>query len=90
MSYASFLTAIFDLYGRMRGKDLVGNKTLDLVRKIDTLHSLWPKARFVHLLRDGRDVALSLMHWPRCHTKSQPHSKPGRMTLCQLLHSGGN
>jgi Sulfotransferase family len=72
MSYASFLTAIFDLYGRMRGKDLVGNKTPDLVRKIDTLHSLWPKARFVHLIRDGRDVALSLMNWPRVS-----HKKPG-------------
>jgi Sulfotransferase family len=72
MPYASFLTAIFDLYGRMRGKDLVGNKTPDLVRKIDTLHSLWPKARFVHLIRDGRDVALSLMNWPRVS-----HKKPG-------------
>jgi hypothetical protein len=72
MSYASFLTAIFDLYGRMRGKDLVGNKTPDLVRKIDTLHSLWPEARFVHLIRDGRDVALSLMNWPRVS-----HKRPG-------------
>ena len=72
MSYASFLTAIFDLYGRMRGKDLVGNKTPDLVRKIDTLHSLWPKARFIHLIRDGRDVALSFMNWPRVS-----HKKPG-------------
>jgi hypothetical protein len=72
MPYASFLTAIFDLYGRMRGKDLVGNKTPDSARKIDTLHSLWPEARFVHLIRDGRDVALSLMNWPRVS-----HKKPG-------------
>ena len=74
MSYASFLTAIFDQYGRMRGKDLVGNKTPDLVRKIDKLHSLWPKARFVHLIRDGRDAALSLMNRPGW----EAHKKPGK------------
>ena len=73
MSYASFLTAIFDMYGRIRGKDLVGNKTPDSVRKIDTLHSLWPKARFVHLIRDGRDIALSLMNRPGW----EAHRKPG-------------
>src|SRR4029077_9675774 len=27
------------------------------------LHALWPAARFVHLIRDGRDVALSVMAW---------------------------
>jgi hypothetical protein len=73
MSYASFLTAIFDQYGRMRAKDLVGNKTPDSVRKIDTLHSLWPKARFVHLIRDGREVALSLINRPGW----EAHKKPG-------------
>ncbi len=72
MSYASFVTAIFNQCGKRRGKDLVGNMTPDSVRKIDTLHSLWPMARFVHLIRDGRDVALSLMNWPRVSTK-----KPG-------------
>lgn len=71
-SYARFVTGIFDLYGQARGKNLVGNKTPDFVRRIWTLHELWPEARFVHLVRDGRDVALSLMNWPRVRTK-----KPG-------------
>ena len=72
ISYASFVSGIFDLYGEARGKKAVGNKTPDSVRRIGTLHTLWPKARFVHLIRDGRDVALSLMNWPNVHTK-----KPG-------------
>jgi hypothetical protein len=71
-SYASFVTGIFDLYGEARGKKVVGNKTPDSARRIGTLHTLWPQARFVHLIRDGRDVALSLMNWPSVRTK-----KPG-------------
>ncbi len=72
ISYASFVTAIFDLYGKVQGKALVGNKTPDSVRRVRTLHTLWPGARFVHLIRDGRDVALSLMNWPKVQQK-----KPG-------------
>jgi hypothetical protein len=75
MSYASFVTGIFDLYGKARNKALVGNKTPDSARRMYTLHSLWPEARFVHLIRDGRDVALSLMAWPRV-TQKKPGTFP--------------
>ena len=68
-SYASFLARIFDLYGEKQGKALVGNKTPDSARRMHTLHALWPKARFVHLIRDGRNVALSLMNWSRVAQK---------------------
>jgi hypothetical protein len=65
VSYADFVTGIFDLYGNGRGggKALVGNKTPRYVRSIRTLHGLWPKAKFIHLIRDGRDVALSAINW---------------------------
>jgi len=76
--YASFVTGIFDLYGKARGKKTVGNKTPDSVRRIGTLHALWPEARFVHLIRDGRDVALSLINWPSVRTK-----KPGTFPTWQ-------
>jgi hypothetical protein len=71
ISYGNLVSGIFDLYGGRQGKPLVGDKTPDYVRSIETLHSLWPSARFVHVIRDGRDVALSMMDWP----KSRP--KPG-------------
>jgi hypothetical protein len=70
ISYASFVTGIFDLYGKAQGKKVVGNKTPDSVRRMGTLHALWPKTRFIHLIRDGRDVALSLMNWPSVRTKT--------------------
>jgi hypothetical protein len=69
VSYASLVTGIFDFYGRTQGKSLVGDKTPGYVRKMNTLHALWPKARFVHLIRDGRDVCLSWMNWSKAEKK---------------------
>jgi hypothetical protein len=65
LPYSRFVTGVFDLYGRAFGKELVGDKTPAYVRKIPTLHALWPRARFVHVIRDGRDVALSAVSWRR-------------------------
>jgi hypothetical protein len=64
-TYAAFVQGIFDLYGHRQGKRLVGEKTPGYVRSIATLHSLWPRARFIHILRDGRDVCLSILAWRR-------------------------
>lgn len=64
VSYSSFVSSIFDLYGNVKGKELVGNKTPGFVRKMHTLHRLWPEARVVHLIRDGRDVCLSMINRP--------------------------
>jgi hypothetical protein len=58
--YARFVTELFDLHGQVKGKSFVGEKTPGYVRVLPTLHSLWPRARVVHLIRDGRDLALSL------------------------------
>ena len=63
--YAAFVTAIFDLYGRRHGKPLVGDKTPSYVRSVRTLHRLFPRARLVHIIRDGRDVTLSLHDWSK-------------------------
>ena len=69
--FASFVSGIYDLYGKARGKTLVGDKTPGYARNILLLHSLWPKAKFVHLIRDGRDVCLSAIHW----------RKPGKLLV---------
>jgi Sulfotransferase family len=66
-SYAEFVSRFFDLYGEMRGKALVGDKTPRYVRDIPTLHSLWPEAKFVHIIRDGRDVCLSANDWRKAY-----------------------
>jgi len=63
--YPNFVTGIFDLYGQSQGKSLVGDKTPRYARRIGTLHALWPDARFVHIVRDGRDVCLSILTWKK-------------------------
>jgi hypothetical protein len=63
--YPSFVTGIFDLYGQAQGKSLVGDKTPRYARRIGTLHALWPEARFIHLIRDGRDVCMSILNWKK-------------------------
>jgi hypothetical protein len=65
LSYARFVSAVFDLYGQNHGKSLVGDKTPIYVRSIRMLHAQWPDARFVHLIRDGRNVCLSTVNWER-------------------------
>jgi len=65
LPYSRFVTTIFDLYGEARGKQLVGDKSPGYVRSITTLHALWPEARYLHLLRDGRDVSLSALAWKK-------------------------
>jgi hypothetical protein len=61
--YQTFLNRLFGLYAKIKNKPLVGNKTSGYVRRIPTLHALWPAAKFVHIIRDGRDVCLSVLNW---------------------------
>jgi hypothetical protein len=63
--YREFLARLFELYGRVREKPLVGNKTPSYVRHLPELHGSWPEARFVHIVRDGRDVCLSVLGWKK-------------------------
>jgi hypothetical protein len=72
MRYADLVTALYDRYAKTRGKPLVADKIPRYVRRIRTLHALWPTARFIHLIRDGRDVALSFMSWPKAEAIARP------------------
>jgi hypothetical protein len=61
--YERFVAQIFDLYAQRRGKLLAGDKTPGYVRRIGQIHELWPQARFVHIVRDPRDLCLSMLEW---------------------------
>lgn len=63
IDYATFVSRVFDLYGSKHAKRIVGEKTPRYVRTLPALHSLWPTAKFVHIIRDGRDVCLSSLDW---------------------------
>lgn len=60
-SYPDAIRAVFAEYARSRGKTRYGDKTPLHVLSIRALSDLFPEARFVHVIRDGRDVALSYL-----------------------------
>lgn len=59
LPYAEAIDAAFRAYARVQGKTRWGDKTPRYVEDIAFLARLWPDARFIHLIRDGRDVARS-------------------------------
>jgi hypothetical protein len=65
ISYPAFVSRMFDLYAEAQGKRIAGDKSPGYVRKMHVLHRLWPEAKFVHLIRDGRDLCLSMMDWKK-------------------------
>lgn len=62
-TYGAFVSALYDEFARMHGKPLAGDKTPDYARRLPVLHGLFPQAKFIHIIRDGRDVALSTLEW---------------------------
>ena len=57
---ATLVEAVFRLDLERNGKASWGDKTPAYVREIDRILTLFPDARFVHLVRDARDVCISL------------------------------
>jgi hypothetical protein len=60
---AKFLTSFFGLYRRAKGKLLVGSKTPAYVSRLAAMNVFWPDTKFIHLIRDGRAVCLSVLDW---------------------------
>lgn len=63
-SYPEAVRAVFSAYAARDGKPLYGDKTPGSVTQIELLAELFPEAKFVHIIRDGRAVALSYLERP--------------------------
>lgn len=57
---AQFMNAFYQLLAERHGAVMCGDKTPDYGLCMSTLQVIWPEARFLHVYRDGRDVALSM------------------------------
>ncbi|HJR44527.1 MAG TPA: sulfotransferase [Actinomycetota bacterium] len=62
--YAEAIDATYRAYAKAQGKNRWGDKTPRYVENIPELAALFPDCRFIHLIRDGRDVALSYADVP--------------------------
>jgi hypothetical protein len=64
---ASGIRALFGLYAARFGKQRWGEKTPDYGMLMPEIAQLLPEAHFIHVVRDGRDVAVSKRHlWFGC------------------------
>ncbi|MEM8961411.1 MAG: sulfotransferase [Acidobacteriota bacterium] len=64
-SHADFVTCFFARAAQRVGKSRWADKTPANIRHLDWLFAHFPEARFVHVIRDGRDVVCSLRTHPR-------------------------
>lgn len=78
------IAAIYDLYAQQRGKSRWGDKTPLYMRYLPLLERLFPDALYVHLVRDGRDAALSFLAVPGgIMTESWGHPRDAVGFACQ-------
>jgi hypothetical protein len=59
--HAKVLEAVFTAYAARQGKSRWGDKTPSYVESLDSIHQIFPKAKLIHLIRDGRAVCESLL-----------------------------
>jgi protein-tyrosine sulfotransferase len=64
-SLAEFIDRFFAAYALARGKPRWAEKTPKDVTVLDFIFAHFPQAKFLHVIRDGRDVACSLRTHPR-------------------------
>jgi Sulfotransferase family len=78
-TFAQAIQAIYRGYADVRGKPRFGDKTPAYMQRLDIVDRAFPDAQYVHLIRDGRDAALSfvaLRRRPRFNW-ARPRSVPG-------------
>jgi Sulfotransferase family len=80
MTLGEAVSAIYESYAAKHGKERWGDKTPMYMQHLGLLERLFPSARFVHLIRDGRDAAVSFLAMPEgvaTRTWAHPDSPAG-------------
>src|SRR3954467_15293371 len=84
MSTGAAIGTVYAVYAEERGKPRWGDKTPMYMQNLRLLKRLFPDARFVHLIRDGRDAALSFLAMPRgIVTETWMHPRTAADFACQ-------
>jgi Sulfotransferase family len=86
MATGAAIAAIFEAYAAERGKERWGDKTPLYMQHLSLLERLFPDALYVHLIRDGRDAALSFLSVPGgIVTEGWGHPTDARGFACQWV-----
>lgn len=58
-TYRGVIDAFFNQFAEFAGRIRWGDKTPEYINDLPILNALFPEAQYIHIIRDGRDVALS-------------------------------
>jgi Sulfotransferase family len=84
MPVGEAIGAVYAVYAEERGKSRWGDKTPMYMQNLRLLERLFPDALYVHLIRDGRDAALSFLELPRgLVTETWMHPRSTADFACQ-------
>ncbi len=84
MPLGAAIAAVYETYAAVRGKSRWGDKTPLYMQHLPLLERLFPDARYVHLIRDGRDTAVSFLSMPAgIVTRSWAHPETAGEFACQ-------
>jgi hypothetical protein len=84
MTPGEAISAVFETYAAARGKPRWGDKTPLYMQHLPLLERLFPAALYVHLVRDGRDAALSFLAMPQgIVTRTWAHPRHAAGFACQ-------
>ncbi|HET6682149.1 MAG TPA: sulfotransferase [Gaiella sp.] len=84
MATGEAIGTVFSAYAAERGKERWGDKTPLYMQHLGLLERLFPDARYVHLIRDGRDAALSFLSVPEgLMTEGWGHPHDAQGYACQ-------
>lgn len=71
-NYAEVASLVYYFQAEIRGKKPTywGDKNNYYIHHLEELSTIYPKAKFIHLIRDGRDVACSYKNLKKIESKS--------------------
>jgi hypothetical protein len=84
MTPGNAIAAVYETYAARHGKSRWGDKTPMYMQQLPLLERLFPDAHYVHLIRDGRDAAVSFLAMPEgIVTKTWAHPRSPADFACQ-------
>jgi hypothetical protein len=86
-TYPDLIRTIYSMYADARGKTRWGDKDPSYTTEIDVLQELFPDCRVIHIVRDGRGVALSSrgIDWGSKHLPTVARSWQWQVTLAHKM-----
>jgi hypothetical protein len=78
------LTDLYSAVAKSHGKDFFFEQTPWYGQRLDIMSELFPEAKFIHMIRDGRDVALSFTRTPWWHDSPSENLKRWQFEVTKI------